>query len=310
MTVPEILRELEPYTGRFPLEAMRAAVEQREALTPELLKVLETAAADPVEFAKRKDYMLLVFGIYLLAQFRERRAYAPLVRMFRAPDETPFDLVGDTVTDALHQILGSVYDGDPAPLQGLVEDENVNDYVRSSALDAFIVLARSGQMTREEVVAYYQSLFRGRLRRKHSHAWDGLVTSTADLPAPELLADVRWAYAEGLVDPGFASLKGIERDLLDPKPKPGGNFDIITDAIKELRSWAAFAPETPVPRRPPPPPPAPMRASSSPSSNEPPPSSEPAVYMPPKHVRWSGVGRNDPCPCGSGKKYKKCCGGG
>jgi uncharacterized protein YecA (UPF0149 family) len=21
------------------------------------------------------------------------------------------------------------------------------------------------------------------------------------------------------------------------------------------------------------------------------------------------VGRNDPCPCGSGKKYKKCCGG-
>jgi len=21
-----------------------------------------------------------------------------------------------------------------------------------------------------------------------------------------------------------------------------------------------------------------------------------------------GAGRNDPCPCGSGKKYKKCCG--
>jgi len=20
------------------------------------------------------------------------------------------------------------------------------------------------------------------------------------------------------------------------------------------------------------------------------------------------IGRNDPCPCGSGKKYKKCCG--
>ena len=23
--------------------------------------------------------------------------------------------------------------------------------------------------------------------------------------------------------------------------------------------------------------------------------------------RWSKVGRNDPCPCNSGKKYKKCC---
>jgi uncharacterized protein YecA (UPF0149 family) len=29
----------------------------------------------------------------------------------------------------------------------------------------------------------------------------------------------------------------------------------------------------------------------------------------PQPVRHAGkVGRNDPCPCGSGKKYKKCCG--
>ncbi len=28
------------------------------------------------------------------------------------------------------------------------------------------------------------------------------------------------------------------------------------------------------------------------------------------HVRAAKVGRNDPCPCGSGKKYKKCCGSG
>lgn len=24
-------------------------------------------------------------------------------------------------------------------------------------------------------------------------------------------------------------------------------------------------------------------------------------------VKENKVGRNDPCPCGSGKKYKKCC---
>jgi uncharacterized protein len=24
---------------------------------------------------------------------------------------------------------------------------------------------------------------------------------------------------------------------------------------------------------------------------------------------FEGMGRNDPCPCGSGKKYKRCCGG-
>ena len=25
-------------------------------------------------------------------------------------------------------------------------------------------------------------------------------------------------------------------------------------------------------------------------------------------TRGKKIGRNDPCPCGSGKKYKKCCG--
>ncbi len=27
-----------------------------------------------------------------------------------------------------------------------------------------------------------------------------------------------------------------------------------------------------------------------------------------KELKPKKVGRNDPCPCGSGKKYKKCCG--
>jgi preprotein translocase subunit SecA len=30
--------------------------------------------------------------------------------------------------------------------------------------------------------------------------------------------------------------------------------------------------------------------------------------LPPKHKTAAKIGRNDPCPCGSGKKYKKCCG--
>jgi preprotein translocase subunit SecA len=29
----------------------------------------------------------------------------------------------------------------------------------------------------------------------------------------------------------------------------------------------------------------------------------------PIHREGPKVGRNDPCPCGSGKKFKKCCGG-
>jgi hypothetical protein len=55
-----------------------------------------------VKFAEQKDYMLHLFAIYLLAQFREKRAYRPLVKMFSAPGETPFDLADDTVTKRLN----------------------------------------------------------------------------------------------------------------------------------------------------------------------------------------------------------------
>ncbi|MDD2499742.1 MAG: YchJ family protein [Geobacter sp.] len=32
------------------------------------------------------------------------------------------------------------------------------------------------------------------------------------------------------------------------------------------------------------------------------------VMVKPKPITVTKVGRNDPCPCGSGQKYKKCCG--
>ena len=301
MTIPEILKELEPYTGRFPMKAMQAAIEQREAITPELLRVLEAVAQDPVKHAEREDYMLHLFALFLLAQFREKRAYAPIVQMVSAPGETPFDLVGDTVTEGLSQILASVYDGNPAPLHGLVESEQVNDFVRSAALDTFLVLEHTGQMPRAEVVEYFRSLFHGKLQRTHSYAWGWLVCSVADLPAPELLEEVRQAYAEGLVDDTIADLEGVERDMVAPEPWRRDRQHLITDAIAEMEWWASFDPEDSWPKK------LPKLEAPVP----PPPAPPPASYVAPKpFVREPKVGRNDPCPCGSGKKYKKCCGKG
>lgn len=34
------------------------------------------------------------------------------------------------------------------------------------------------------------------------------------------------------------------------------------------------------------------------------------LLNPPQAIRSEKIGRNDPCPCGSGRKYKKCCGTG
>jgi hypothetical protein len=301
MTIPEILKELEPYTGRFPMQAMRAAIEQREAITLELMRVLESVAEDPASYAERKDYMLHLFALYLLAQFREKRAYPYIVRMFSSPGETSYDLVGDTVTEGLKHILVSVYDGNPAPLHGLIENDEANEYVRDAAINAMVGLERSAQMPHAEVIEYFRSLFHGRLQRTPSFAWNGLVCAVADLPAPELLEEVRQAYVEGLVDETVADLEGIERDMAAPKPWRRDRRFLITDAIAEMERWACFHPEDSWP----------MKLPKLETPVLPPPAPPPASYVAPKPlVREPKIGRNDPCPCGSGKKYKKCCGKG
>jgi hypothetical protein len=306
MTVPEILKELEPYTGRFPMEAVKAAIEQREAITPELLRVLEAVAENPSGFATAQDYMLHLFALFLLAQFREKRAYPLIVKIFSAPGETPHELAGETVTDGLDRILASVYDGNPAPLCGLVESEEVDEYVRAAAIDAFLVLERTGQMPRAEVIEYYRSLFHGKLQRTNSFAWDGLVGAVTDLPAPQVLEDVRQAYAEGLVDSSVADLASTERNIVAQKPWRREKCDLITDAIAEMEWWAAFHPEESQPEGLPTPPEA-----QAPVPPPPAPAPSPESYVAPKpFVRQPKIGRNDRCPCGSGKKYKKCCGKG
>jgi hypothetical protein len=123
----------------------------------------------------------------------------------------------------------------------------------------------------------------------------------ADLPAPELLEEVRQAYADGLIDSTVAHLEGIERDLVAPKPWHREQHRIITDAIKEMEWWSSFHLDESWPKK------LPEAEVPLPLSAQPP----PAKYVTPQpFIREPKIGRNDPCPCGSGKKYKKCCGKG
>jgi hypothetical protein len=304
MTIPEILKEFELYTGQLPVRAMMEAVRQAEAVTPELLRILETVAENPAGFGARRDYMAHLFAMYLLAQFREKRAYAPIVRIFSAPGDTSYDLAGDTVSEGLHRVLASVYDGNPAPLRGLVENASANEYVRGTAIHTFRILHHSGQMSRDEVAGYYHGLFHGKLERKSSYAWNALVWAVAALPAPELLEEVRQAFAGRLADEESGDLGEFELELAAPDPPPGAHEEIVTHAIAEMAAWSCFNPEEEFfgvssKSFPDPPPliPVPSRVSDEP-------------YVPPKpFIRTEPkIGRNDPCPCGSGKKHKKCCG--
>ena len=102
MEIADIVQALERNTGSFPRQALEAAVEQREAITPELLGILEytLANAEELAFEDREDvYFGHIYAMFLLAQFRETRAFPLAVRFCELPGETAEDLLEDTVTD-------------------------------------------------------------------------------------------------------------------------------------------------------------------------------------------------------------------
>jgi preprotein translocase subunit SecA len=116
----------------------------------------------------------------------------------------------------------------------------------------------------------------------------------AELPAPELLEDVRQVYRADLLEISQRDFEHIERELNSGELRRRGNYTVITDAIAELEWWACFK--------------HPRRVPSNPKPGSQPTAAAGATQPPPKvHKKpW----RNAPCPCGSGKKYKHCCGKG
>jgi hypothetical protein len=85
--IETIRRALGFNTGRFPIEAVRAAIEQREAMIPVLLVALQEAADTATDTGHEPSSMLPIYAMYLLAQFREQAAYPLLVKFYSMPGD-------------------------------------------------------------------------------------------------------------------------------------------------------------------------------------------------------------------------------
>jgi hypothetical protein len=213
METAEILDQFERFTGKFARAAVETAVARREDITPELLRVLEDTVNRASQLDAEGDYMAHLYAMFLLAQFRETRAYPLVVRFASLPGDLLDSLCGDFITEDFDAVLASVCGGELAGIQSLVEKEGTDEWVRGAALSSLVTLVVAGQKSRDEIVSYFAGLFRGKLMRKWSHVWDALVSYSSELYPAELLDDIERAYKEGLVDPGYIRFDNVKRDL-------------------------------------------------------------------------------------------------
>src|ERR1035438_8052773 len=185
MDIPEILEQFERCRAPFPRTAVAEAVARREEITPEFLHILERVAEDPSTYATDGNYFGHIFAMFLLAKFRETRAYPIILQIVSRPGEAVFDLLG--------AVLASVSGGNDAGLKTLIENPEANEYVRSAALRGLVTLVATDQLSRDEVMEYFVGLFH-RLPRQSNYVWSALASHCADLCPMEVREEIGQGY--------------------------------------------------------------------------------------------------------------------
>jgi len=294
-----LFTKLEFNRGEFPEDILAEAVDQHGAIIPLLLEELRLAAADPEALSnKGGSYIRHIHAMYILAQFREAAAFPLLVDFVSTPGEIVMELTGDVGTEDLGRMLASLCHGDLGPIRRLIEDPEVNEWVRSAALDALVDLYAEGQLNRENIIDYLKELFLFKAERKPRYIWSAMVNTACDLYPEELIEEIQRAYAEGLVNPGDVGFDDVKRTLEGVKEKRLEDTrryrkGLIGHVIDEIGWWACF-----------------QDTNDEDFSNREPYEVDDDFWSTPVQTvvrRGAKIGRNDPCPCGSGRKYKKCC---
>jgi hypothetical protein len=319
LSTDEIVARLMRVERPFPRRVLEEAIARREEITPLLLRLIEDTIANAEEFAEDSTYFAHIYACFLLAQFRERQAVPTIIRLASLPGDIAEPLLVDT---DLARILASVAHGDPGPAMKLAADRSVSVWSRAAAVGSLVVMVGAGELDRARAIELVRELLRGVLRDaaagRHDvmEFCDLLVSYSLDLFPEEVQAEIREVFDRGLVDSFLAGPDDLATVLAHGKEEALAALArrelLITDAVADLERWDCF------------------RAGDGHDDDawegdgeedgdeddaydeededlgpwRDPEDREPALTI----VREAPkVGRNDPCPCGSGKKHKRCC---
>ncbi len=189
--------------------------------------------------------------------------------------------------------MAAVFDGDPQPIYDVILDPAADEFARARMCEALAMVTLRGELPRAEAARFLRACHHDLRPRSCSFVWDGWQSAIAMLGLVELKPLVERAFRHGYIDPDSATFEDFEEDLKSSIEHPGeprwpsDEFALFGDTIEELSTWVLPAPDGDEPD-------SGMGAMRSTTS-------VPTVNP------FKRVGRNDPCPCGSGKKFKKCC---
>ena len=290
----------------LPSRAILAAMAQPEAVTPDLLALLDEVLANPAAFLEEQDHYGHLYALLLLAQFRVPEALPRALALLRLPETEAEWLLGDFLTEAMASVLASLALADPAPLVAAALDRELDPFARAAAMDALLVQGFQDILSPDQTLRTFDGLlaaFEARGAAEDPIAWALLVGTLATGGFQPFQARLEAAFDQGWVDTEIILRGHIAEDLHTNQAHNRRRFlrrtHLVEDALLELEAlpWL-FADEDELEGEDLADAPPPLSAETRRTilAAQGPPSGQP--------------GRNAPCPCGSGKKFMRCCGKG
>ncbi|MDG4883270.1 DUF1186 domain-containing protein [Mesorhizobium sp. WSM4884] len=275
-----------------------------EESAPPLRAILERAADG--EALSDDDEMLVFRGLYILGGARDSQACQPLLRLLRRPTEETNWLLGDTITETLSRIVAGVFDGDADALFGIIADRSVDEFIRDAVFGAVTFLTWEGRIERDRTRHFVERFYQERLADDWDYAWVGWLQAISMLALRDLVPLAYSAWDEGRIPEDVLERSDFESDLRDAEQQPEdiGRFDraslsyiedvlVALDWTRGLGDYDDFELGD--------------DDFELGEDDDWQPSGLDGANATPVTNPWRDVGRNDPCPCGSGKKFKKCC---
>jgi len=193
--------------------------------------------------------------------------------------------------------MAAVFDGDPQPLYEIIMDRNAEEFIRAGMWEALAMLTVGGELDRALAGRFLRDAFMEMRPQAECYAWVGWQSAIAMLGMSDLKCLVRKAFDQGFIDRDVLGFEHFEQDLRRGIEQSGEtwcpddrHYTLFGDTIEELSGWYCFSEK--------------YREDQERWRRQ---AKAERARSQRLENPFKGVGRNDPCPCGSGKKFKKCC---
>lgn len=241
------------------------------------------------------------FAFMLLIEFEAERACDVIFRAISLEKDSAFHLLGDGIHEFLPLSIPALAHRRIDEVFALACNPQIDKWVRGALARGIGLLEAAGKQSRERIIEMLKCTLQSAMHEGNDVVVTLIAIDCAELRLQELLAEIREANRQGLLDETMISLREVENEIGRPFKPPKVRLE---DTIKAVEHWGCFSPTTKA-SIPAAPQSRPLRLSK--------PAAEFDEYLAPPTsitIRQDAphVGRNEPCPCGSGKKFKKCCG--